>query len=60
MGGYHCFLCLPVCCIETSRKLIAQHNGVIDLCRALRQHMAGPDIVDAAISALWSLSVDGV
>lgn len=60
MGGYHRFLSLPVCCIETSRKLIAEHKGVIDLCRALRQHMARPDIVDATISALWSLSVDGV
>lgn len=45
--------------IETTRKLIGLHKGVVDLCQTLERHMAAPDIVDAALSALWSLSVDG-
>ena len=32
----------------------------MDLCKSLQQHMSSPEIVDAALSALWSLSVDGV
>ena len=59
-GTVTSFVRLSVCCPETSRKLIAQHKGVEDVCGALKQHMTAPNIVDAALSALWSLSVDGV
>lgn len=55
-----CIVAFLVWRTETNRKLIGLHKGVVDLCHTLERHMAAPNIVDAALSALWSLSVDGM
>ena len=39
--------------------IITKERGVRDICSALQTHNDNKDLVDAACSALWSLSMEG-
>ena len=40
-------------------SIITKERGVQDICNALECHSGCSDLVDAACSALWSLSMEG-
>ena len=40
--------------------ILTKEKGVVDVCKALTAHGVNSDLVDAACSALWSLSMEGV
>ena len=45
---------------ESNMLIITKERGVQDICNALEQHNQCSDLVDAACSALWSLSMEGI
>ena len=45
--------------IERNTQIITEERGLQDILLALENHRQCKDLVDAACSALWSLSIEG-
>ena len=48
------------CCVETNCKIVTEERGLQDICQAMDRHSQDVELVEAACSALWSLSMEGI
>ena len=47
-------------CLEANAKIVSEEHGLQDICRAMDTHSNISDLIEAACSALWSLSMEGL
>lgn len=45
--------------VEANCKIVSEERGLEDICLAMGRHNTDVDLVEAACSALWSLSMEG-
>ena len=45
--------------VEANCKIVSEERGLEDICLAMGRHNTEVDLVEAACSALWSLSMEG-
>lgn len=54
--GGHAIVC---CVVEANCKIVSEERGLEDICLAMGRHNTDVGLVEAACSALWSLSMEG-
>jgi len=45
--------------LEANAKIVTEERGLQDICRAMDAHEDVADLIEAACSAVWSLSMEG-
>ena len=45
--------------IEANARIVTEERGLQDICQAMDTHMDKPQLMEAACSAIWSLSMEG-
>lgn len=45
--------------VEANCKIVSEERGLEDICLAMGRHNTDVELVEAACSALWSLSMEG-
>ena len=45
--------------VEANCKIVSEERGLEDICIAMGRHNTDVELVEAACSALWSLSMEG-
>lgn len=52
--------CVVISCLEGNAKIVSAERGLQDITTAMDNHNEVSDLIEAACSAIWSLSMDGM
>lgn len=44
---------------ESNARIVTEERGLKDICQAMASHKDAADLIEAACSAIWSLSMEG-